>query len=111
MEGYKTIRGFGKVKKLYVDSLFISYAIPVNSEKEAKEFIRNIKEAHSDATHTVSAYRVREGNTLLSYYDDDGEPREVLESRFLKFLNIKVWKMLWLLLQDTLVEQSLGMED
>ena len=52
MEGYKTIRGFGKVEKLYVDSLFISYAIPVNSEKEAKEFIRNIKEAHSDATHT-----------------------------------------------------------
>ena len=89
MEGYKTIRGFGKVEKLYVDSLFIGYAIPVNSEKEAKEFIRNVKEAHSDATHNVSAYRVREGNTLLSYYDDDGEPRGSAGKPVFKVLEYK----------------------
>lgn len=75
MDGYRTIKGFGKVEKLYVDSLFIGYAMPVKSEKEAKEFIRRVKEIHSDATHNVSAYRVREGNTLLVHYDDDGEPR------------------------------------
>jgi len=31
MESYKTVKGFGKVKKVYVDSLFIGYAMPLTS--------------------------------------------------------------------------------
>ncbi|MCO6041749.1 YigZ family protein [Thermococcus alcaliphilus] len=89
MEGYKTVRGFEKVEKVYVDSLFIGYAMPVKSEKEAKEFIRKVKEAHSDATHNVSAYRVREGNTLLVHYDDDGEPRGSAGKPVFKVLEYK----------------------
>ncbi|KPU62457.1 thymidylate synthase [Thermococcus sp. EP1] len=89
MESYKTIKGFGKVEKTYVDSLFIGYAVPAKSEKEAKEFVAKVKEAHADATHNVSAYRVREGNTLIIHYDDDGEPRGSAGRPVLKVLEYK----------------------
>lgn len=78
-----------KSKKTYVDSLFIGYTVPAKSEKEAKEFVAKVKEAHADATHNVSAYRVREGNTLITHYDDDGEPRGSAGRPVLKVLEYK----------------------
>jgi uncharacterized YigZ family protein len=46
----------------------------VESEAEAKAFIRDIKELHRDANHNVSAYVIKEKNSFALKYDDDGEP-------------------------------------
>ena len=42
------------------------------SEKEAQDFIAEIRSKHWDAKHNVYAYCLREGNTAR--YSDDGEP-------------------------------------
>ncbi len=53
-------------------SVFIGYAYPVSSEKEAKEYIQRIKSKHHDARHNCSAYLLRDG---YMRYSDDGEPQ------------------------------------
>ncbi|HHV23915.1 MAG TPA: YigZ family protein [Methanosarcina sp.] len=74
MKNYKTVKHCGKAQKEFKNSLFIGYARPVESEDEAKAFIKRIKELHWDATHNVSAYFVREKSSFALKYDDDGEP-------------------------------------
>ncbi|WP_292388392.1 IMPACT family protein [Methanosarcina sp. UBA5] len=54
--------------------MFIGYARPIESEAEAKAFIRDIKEFHRDANHNVSAYFIKEKSSFALKYDDDGEP-------------------------------------
>lgn len=54
-------------------SKFISYAIPIETEEEADDFINSIKKKHYDATHNVTAYLLRVDNNLRRY-SDDGEP-------------------------------------
>ncbi|MGB9940532.1 IMPACT family protein [Methanosarcina sp.] len=54
--------------------MFIGYASPVESENEAKAFIKRVKELHPDANHNVSAYFIRQGSSFALKYDDDGEP-------------------------------------
>lgn len=51
-------------------SKFITYFAPVQSEAEAKEYLREIKKMHPKATHHCSAYRVGE----IERSNDDGEP-------------------------------------
>jgi len=46
----------------------------VESEAEAKAFIKGIKELHLDANHNVSAYFIKEKSSFALKYDDDGEP-------------------------------------
>jgi uncharacterized YigZ family protein len=46
----------------------------VESEADAKAFIKSIKELHRDANHNVSAYFVKEKSSFALKYDDDGEP-------------------------------------
>lgn len=46
----------------------------MESEAEAKAFIRDIKELHRDANHNISAYFIKEKNSFTLKYDDDGEP-------------------------------------
>ncbi len=70
MNNYKTIEKIGTSKKMFKNSVFIGYASPITSEKEAKNFINNVKNHHNDANHNVYAYVVE--NSLK--YDDDGEP-------------------------------------
>ncbi len=54
-------------------SVFISYLKNVSSVKDARNYIRAIKEKYPDATHHVSAYIVGKG-AEYGHYDDDGEP-------------------------------------
>ncbi len=54
-------------------SKFISYAVPVETEAEAIDFINEIKKKNYNATHNVSAYSLRSVNNLRRY-SDDGEP-------------------------------------
>ncbi|AKB52296.1 hypothetical protein MSBRW_3043 [Methanosarcina barkeri str. Wiesmoor] len=46
----------------------------MESEAEAKTFIKGIKELHRDANHNVSAYFIKEKSSFALKYDDDGEP-------------------------------------
>lgn len=54
-------------------SVFIGYACPVKSEKEAIEFIARIRKKHSDARHNCYAYQLNGGG--IARYSDDGEPQ------------------------------------
>ena len=51
-------------------SQFICRLYPAQTEKEAKEIIKEISEEYKDATHNCTAYLVSDGEG----YDDNGEP-------------------------------------
>ncbi len=74
LKSYNTLNCCGKVQKEFKHSLFIGYARPADHEEEAKAFIKKIKELHKDANHNVSAYYIKEKNSFVLKYDDDGEP-------------------------------------
>lgn len=74
MESYKTLKGPGTALKEFKNSGFLGYASPVKNEAEAKAFVKKVKELHPDANHNVSAYLVKDENSLIQKYDDDGEP-------------------------------------
>jgi len=52
-------------------SRFIGYAARVNTEDEAKEFIREISKEHKKANHVTYVYAL--SNTVKT--NDDGEPK------------------------------------
>ena len=54
-------------------SEFISYAKPIETEEQAKEFLESVRRLHPDATHHVYAYINRQGN--VSRFSDDNEPQ------------------------------------
>ncbi|ADC47167.1 hypothetical protein mru_1317 [Methanobrevibacter ruminantium M1] len=51
-------------------SQFICRLFPAQTEKEAKDIIKEISEEYKDATHNCTAYVVSDGEG----YDDNGEP-------------------------------------
>jgi len=74
LESYKTLKGPGTAQKEFKNSGFLGYASPVKNEAEAKAFVKKVKELHPDANHNVSAYLVKDENSFIQKYDDDGEP-------------------------------------
>lgn len=65
----KPAEGFFKDK----GSKFISYAYPVRTESEVKDFLANLRELHPKAVHHCYAYRF--GLDRMVYrMSDDGEP-------------------------------------
>ena len=54
-------------------SVFIGYASPVKTEREALDFINAVRKKHSDARHNVFAYQLNGGG--IARYSDDGEPQ------------------------------------
>ena len=56
-------------------SRFIGYAMPVETVKEAQDFISRIKALNRDARHNVYAYTVVENGNTYTKYSDDGEPQ------------------------------------
>ncbi len=73
MENYITILNDGVAEYVDRKSVFIGYAKPCKTEKEALDFIAFIRKKHSDARHNVYAYTVKENN--CTRYSDDGEPQ------------------------------------
>lgn len=55
-------------------SKFIGYGKPIQSKKEAEDFIMSIKKKHPDANHNCSVYKVTENGQEYFKADDDGEP-------------------------------------
>lgn len=70
---YRTIYKYGEDDTIINKSRFIGYAMPVETEEEALEFIESIKTKHRDATHNVYAYVLGENNNVQRF-SDDGEP-------------------------------------
>lgn len=70
---YRTIYKYGEDETIINKSRFIGYAMPIETEEEALEFIEEIKTKHRDATHNVYAYVLGE-NSNIQRFSDDGEP-------------------------------------
>lgn len=72
---YNTLSGRETAEIVEKKSRFIADAAPVQTEKEALDFIASIKARYPDARHHVYAYTVREEDTQFIRYSDDGEPQ------------------------------------
>jgi len=72
-DGYKTIAHYGEAEIIINKSRFIGYAMPIQDENEALEFIKKIQDKHKDATHNVYAYVIGEESNIQRF-NDDGEP-------------------------------------
>lgn len=70
---YRTIHRYGEDEIIINKSRFIGYAMPINSEEEALNFIEKIKTKHRDATHNVYAYVIGQDSNIQRF-SDDGEP-------------------------------------
>lgn len=70
--GYKTIEGFTEASFIEKKSEFIGYIKHTPTEKDALDFIAEIRAKHRKATHNCYAYILRENN--ISRHSDDGEP-------------------------------------
>lgn len=71
-QDYKTVAAAANAELTEKRSRFIGYCQPVSTEREATDFISQIRSKHWDARHNVYAYSLREGN--IKRYSDDGEP-------------------------------------
>lgn len=80
----KTITSKTEFKLKEKGSLFLSQAIPINSEEEAQEIITQIRKKFYDATHNCYAYKLSNGKTK---YSDDGEPNGTAGVRILNSIN------------------------
>lgn len=72
MSSYLVPAGFGEAEFTERKSRFIARVWRTDTEVEAIERIRQMREQHRDATHNVYAYTIRDNN--ITRYSDDGEP-------------------------------------
>ncbi|MBK5251647.1 MAG: YigZ family protein [Peptostreptococcaceae bacterium] len=70
---YQTLRGPASWEDEIKKSKFIAYVKPVETEKEANEFVDAIKKRHKDARHNVPIFVLGEEQEMQRY-SDDGEP-------------------------------------
>ena len=97
IEKYYTINDQGSSELIIQKSKFIGYANRVETEKDAQDFIQNIKKKHYDATHNCSAYLIGDHDEIQKA-NDDGEPGgtagvpilEVIKKRELKYTAIVI---------------------
>ncbi len=81
---YTTLSDYGEASFTEKRSEFIGYAMPVETEQDALDFISQIKKKHSDARHNVYAYIVRENNIIR--FTEDGEPKGTAGSMVLEVM-------------------------
>lgn len=68
-------------------SKFIASAAPVESEKDARMFIEEIKKELHDATHNCFAWKIGLGRRQKYRYNDGGEPSGTAGQPILKSIN------------------------
>lgn len=73
LKKYKSLRKTDEKEIIIEKSVFIGTAKAVADEKEALEFIGQIKKKHHEATHNVYAYVLGDDNNIQRF-SDDGEP-------------------------------------
>jgi uncharacterized YigZ family protein len=69
---YRTIAREGFSNHRVLASKHLGFAIPIDSEDQAKSIIKSFKEEYYDANHVCFAYRC--GRNDLQRHSDDGEP-------------------------------------
>jgi uncharacterized YigZ family protein len=69
-----TIRHNAMVETVEKKSRFISFAIKIETEKEALSELEKIKSSYPDATHHTYAYVINDKGVLYQRYSDDKEP-------------------------------------
>ena len=74
LTAYESIEKLTKQNTEIKKSLFIAQIAPVNSEKEAQDFILSVKKDMRDASHNCSAYRIGI-KQIAERSSDDGEPQ------------------------------------
>ncbi len=72
---YLTVRNLTRSKLKTKGSIFIATALPVTSEREARECVKKIAKEFFDATHHCFAYKVKIAQSQVAKYSDAGEPR------------------------------------
>lgn len=70
---YRTVKSYGESEYVIQKSRFLTYVKRTESEKEALDFINEIKKLHHNATHNCSAYLIGEHDEIQKA-NDDGEP-------------------------------------
>lgn len=70
---YKTLKVYGSGDFLIKKSRFIGHGCPVQTEQEALDFLRCVRDQHRDASHNCYAYVIGR-NAGIMRYSDDGEP-------------------------------------
>ena len=73
MENYRTVRQQASDEWIVQKSRFIGHAAPVETEEQALDFLRSIREKHHNASHNCYAY-ILGANQGIIRYSDDGEP-------------------------------------
>lgn len=71
---YTTIEHPATAELTVERSRFIGHCREVATEAEAKAFIAQIREEHSQANHNCYAYRIGPSGNPLEYFNDHGEP-------------------------------------
>jgi uncharacterized YigZ family protein len=71
---YITVRGVSRAEIGVKKSRFIGLLASVNTEREAIEFLRNVRAEFSDATHHCYAFIIGSGAKKIFRSNDDGEP-------------------------------------
>ena len=85
---YKTLRQEGSSEFFVQKSRFIGYASPMETQEEALEYIRRIKEMYRDATHHCYAYVIGP-NAGIMRYQDDGEPTGTAGQPIMEIIKVK----------------------
>ena len=70
----RTVAGPGEAAFEVRGSAFLGRVAPAEDVEAAEALLEAAREDHPDATHHVSAYRLREGDLLRAWSSDDGEP-------------------------------------
>ena len=71
---YKTVAREGSTTLTEKKSEFISHVFPVETEREALDYLSQIRGRYANATHNVYAYVLRDNH--LQRFSDDGEPSQ-----------------------------------
>lgn len=87
-ESYLTLGASSSDEIVINKSRFIGYAAPVETEEDALNFLRSIKQEHKEATHHCYAYVIGT-NAGIMRYSDDGEPGGTAGMPMIEFLKTK----------------------
>ena len=71
---YKTVAGIAEAHHVVKKSRFFGEATAVRTQAEVKEFLTQVQERNSRASHYCYAYIIGSGNALREYATDAGEP-------------------------------------
>ena len=72
-EHYRTVKQQASDELIIQKSRFIGHAAPVETEDQALDFLRSIREKHHNASHNCYAYILGYNQGIIRY-SDDGEP-------------------------------------